>query len=1114
MVKKSLIKRASYIVVALALIFSAVPFVPSGEALAAGCEELDQRSELDRAVDKSGKIVLCNDVSGEGKVDIKRDRVIEIDLNGFTIGSGITIEVSNKASLTISDSVGNGSFDGAFDVKGQGELTILGGTYNSNLGNYVPQGYIVVDNGDNTYTVKARPQIVEADVAAPASVTVRETETYDLGSEIKLADGVEGEISGISLESANSSIASVAGNIVSGIASGNTEVTATVSVSSYGVTTRIQKTIAVEVTPLFSDFVLNEETDGVIKIKEGAGTTLSIKSAEKVDSLSNVRISSVRLVGNSTLVRVRNGRISASARSGVGTAKVEVVATYTKGRETYTLTRQLDVVVESALTSATVRDMYGDTEYNAANGAELEIGNNKDLRIVIEDSNNAAVTYAVESDNTDVAEASLRGNGTSFRVVAKAVGTANVTVTVAPRNAVNGEGAKQVTFAVKVTPALESISAENVVIDQGETGQIVAVANDGLMPEYIYTENAWPGRGILNINSDGSFTARDGRYGETTVTVRARQNMFVSTTVNVKVNPVLSEITLAEDEITVYEGDTAQIEVASVVNEAIRDDVTWSYSGYDHSIIGMGGTNKITPRRDGTTTVTVTGTYVSPKGNTYTATATVKVIVKSKLESITVKDINVKVGEKANFDIVVEADDVTPRYTYEYSDNTIARNSRTGGVRALKAGDTEVTVTARHFGKTVTATAMVHVYEMEAPTRHHYYGATGQVFNVHVGDKNTNAYTRATVDTPWGIFVMGDNVMAILPGVYTVTYTDYMADGTEVGEYTAEFTIFNVERETVVVQRGETIELDGHSEWNTTSAKDETTGHHVRVNSEGKVVFETDDETTLGVHDVAMKHMFRYDVREVVKEVTVVVYDVTADPESDPEGITADTLKEYIEGMFSGVTSVEEWAARMQDIREKFGDGFEAIWSVVNVNGAVMSGDEITTRVEVTELDVEDADAELVDAVEALDVDGVEYYDVSVWMARNGYDFGRLHQLNNKITVALARVTDPESGYTRQYIVVRQHDGEEPEVLVEGVDFYIEDGVLYVISDRFSTFAVAYRDTLIPAYGNAEVTYTVSAPETGENTTEEGGASATNMAIVIAMVTVVLAGAAVFAKRK
>lgn len=431
-----------------------------------------------------------------------------------------------------------------------------------------------------------------------------------------------------------------------------------------------------------------------------------------------------------------------------------------------------------------------------------------------------------------------------------------------------------------------------------------------------------------------------------------------------------------------------------------------------------------------------------------------------------------------------------------------------------EAGNYTLTFYAKIGDKIVDEkTVDIYIYEMIKPVRHSYYGATGTAFNVEVGDKNPAAHTETSVDGPaGGLVIMGNRVVALRPGVYTVTYTDYMADGGKVGEYVATFTVFNVEREVVTVARGESVELTPHTDWSTDKATDRTSGRDLSIENEN-AMFVTDEDTELGVHNVVLGHDFGRGKREVVKEVAVVVYSVEADAETDPEGVTADTLEEYIENMFNGSSSWEEFVEKMQKAQELFGEGFDAFWSVANVSGAVFGGDEINTRVEVTALEEDEVDEALIETIEGLDVDNVEYFDVSVWMSRNGYDFGKMHQLNGKITVALAEVTDPETGYSRQYIVVRQHEGEEPEVLVEGVDFYVKDGVLYVISDKFSTFAVAYKDTLMPARG--EVVYTVTAPNTGESTANEGGASASLSVMAIAAIAAVtLVGAAVFAKRK
>lgn len=170
----------------------------------------------------------------------------------------------------------------------------------------------------------------------------------------------------------------------------------------------------------------------------------------------------------------------------------------------------------------------------------------------------------------------------------------------------------------------------------------------------------------------------------------------------------------------------------------------------------------------------------------------------------------------------------------------------------------------------------------------------------------------------------------------------------------------------------------------------------------------------------------------------------------------------------------------------------------------------LETEVKVTDINEtieadEKAEIEQALADAGVEVDNIEYYDVSVLLKVDGSEFGRLHKLNGKITVALAKTSDPASGYTRQYFVIRKHGDGKPIVLTEGVDFYIENGVIYVISDEFSTYAVAYKDTLIP-----------KAPDTGDEVTATESAASVNLstAIVIALAAVVLGGAAVFAKRK
>ena len=175
------------------------------------------------------------------------------------------------------------------------------------------------------------------------------------------------------------------------------------------------------------------------------------------------------------------------------------------------------------------------------------------------------------------------------------------------------------------------------------------------------------------------------------------------------------------------------------------------------------------------------------------------------------------------------------------------------------------------------------------------------------------------------------------------------------------------------------------------------------------------------------------------------------------------------------------------DVDDKSGLYTAATLNEINSLPAWWTFDSFDTTVE-TEVKVTDINGSVDPTEKAAiekelapyNVDHIDYYDVSVLLKIDGEEFGKLHKLNGEITVALAKTSDPATGYTRQYFVVRDHNGTVT-VLTEGVDFYIENGVIYVISDEFSTYAVAYKDTLIP-----------KSPDTGEEVTAEAGATSVN----------------------
>ena len=214
--------------------------------------------------------------------------------------------------------------------------------------------------------------------------------------------------------------------------------------------------------------------------------------------------------------------------------------------------------------------------------------------------------------------------------------------------------------------------------------------------------------------------------------------------------------------------------------------------------------------------------------------------------------------------------------------------------------------------------------------------------------------------------------------------------------------------------------------------------------------------------------------------------------------------------------------AGREDSRALFGGNqFEAFNTLRGLRDAINDGEKISTHVivyEYTEEEVADwVEEDLIGLVEVSGVDGVKYYDISIYLTiGEGEDIepiGLLHQLGEKITIKVAKVEAPANGYVRQYTVAVKHAGEDARLLEEGEDFFVEDGWLYVKANKFSNYAVAYTDTLMPM--NYTVTYTVTAPNTGTETAAENSVADSMVAIITTVLAAMtLAGAAVFAKRK
>lgn len=419
------------------------------------------------------------------------------------------------------------------------------------------------------------------------------------------------------------------------------------------------------------------------------------------------------------------------------------------------------------------------------------------------------------------------------------------------------------------------------------------------------------------------------------------------------------------------------------------------------------------------------------------------------------------------------------------------------------------------------------------------YGDVEVVITYTDVDGNEEEISRETIAYPND----GEEEIEFVPeeeGKYTVRIENISAKEHGFREVEkGEFYVIAREYSFGLVRSGTVVEIASNSAWSVDSARDSHNPEPLIV-EDGVVTLDTSD-MRLGVRTVTLYHKFGKGQKEVLKRVTLAIYDVA--PESTDENNTV--INETLDDLFSKVEELTNDPEAMQDLQQQIMEAMiEAITSgeevdietiikdvlsqnpalgkaqemfgpewqatIMNLNEAVEYGDVIRTRVNVKEAEPEDnVKAAILEALSAYGISDAEYYDVTVEMyvtfegdeGEEEYTLGLIHKLDGKITVALAEATDPETGYTRTYYVVRVHDGEEPEVLVEGVDFYIEDGVIYVTSDRFSTYAVAYKDTLTPV-----------SPNTGVVAAEGASATASMLTSVVVMAAILtLAGATKFA---
>ena len=207
---------------------------------------------------------------------------------------------------------------------------------------------------------------------------------------------------------------------------------------------------------------------------------------------------------------------------------------------------------------------------------------------------------------------------------------------------------------------------------------------------------------IVTVDENGNVTAV--KEGTATITVTTADGGYTAkATVTVSADVVaVTGVSLDKTTLSLAPNESSTLKATVTPTKASNKGVTWTSS--DNTVATVSSTGKVTAKKDGTATITVT---TKDGGFTATCTVTVKTVkatgVKVNKTSVTVKE-----GKTITVTATVAPTNATNKnVTWTTADASIAKVSQTGVITGVKEGTTTITVTTKDGGHTATVNVTV-----------------------------------------------------------------------------------------------------------------------------------------------------------------------------------------------------------------------------------------------------------------------------------------------------------------------------------------------------------------------------------------------------------------------
>lgn len=369
--------------------------------------------------------------------------------------------------------------------------------------------------------------------------------------------------------------------------------------------------------------------------------------------------------------------------------------------------------------------------------------------------------------------------------------------------------------------------------------------------------------------------------------------------------------------------------------------------------------------------------------------------------------------------------------------------------------------------------------------------------NVSGGDFDakyiTKTYTTGTLTITGGTFKnltevqnpmdKKDYSKNITGGTYNCDVKDEIASGYSTYKTTSGYDVtktgeISVESNEIIMSKGSTKDL----------------GISVTNNLEKYLTISSNDDSVVSIKDnkITANKVGKATITASLsngtsKQVSVVVYEIVGEENTDEVNDTKQVVNEIVNQIINGEEVTNLTDEQKQAIETSVKDGEKL---VVDVDSTLVDSEEISE------------DASKVEAVIKNDAKIAGYYNIDIIIKNEqGTEITKLSQLNKEIQITISipeGISKVEDGYTRKYTIIRVHDGvaEELETI------YNENGTLTFSSDKYSTYAITYVDTLNNSIeGNED---NVENPVTGDNV--ENPVTGDNIIVYIALLSIAILG--------